>query len=310
MDFMELNYNMTLEEFAEEIKLVIPNYLIDINIETINVEKVVKNNGIEMTGLVILESGQNAGPNIYLEYFYHMYQTGRSLDDVCFDIANEYREACKVMGGLDLVDFAKSENLYVKLVNYDTNKDMLSKAVFEKNMDMAFVVRLKCNEKTEGLCSTILDYKLLESMDLTYDEAIKIAKENTLKNWPTKIVPMSELIGGSLFENQEEPIEMYVLTNSIGLNGAASIMDIDTITDYFGDKDMYILPSSIHELILTSDNGRGENNMSNLIKFVNKFVVSRDEVLSNNIYKYIGKDKTIVQCTGLDRSKDNPERSI
>lgn len=304
MNFMELNYNMTLEEFAEEIKLVIPNYLLDINIETINVEKVVKNNGIEMTGLVILESGQNAGPNIYLEYFYHMYQTGRSLDDVCFDIANEYREACKVMGGLDLVDFAKSENLYVKLVNYDANKDILSKSVFEKNMDMAFMVRLKCNENADGLCSTVLDYKLLEQLDLTYDEAIKIAKENTLNNWPTKIVPMSEILGSELFEN------MYLLTNSSGINGAAAIMDIDTINDYFGENDMYIIPSSIHEVILIPDIGKGENQLSNLVKHVNKFVVSRDEVLSSNIYKYNGKDKTIVQCTGLDRSKDNPERDM
>ena len=304
MNFMELNYNMTLEEFAEEIKLVIPNYLLDINIETINVEKVVKNNGIEMTGLVILESGQNAGPNIYLEYFYHMYQTGRSLDDVCFDIANEYREACKVMGGLDLVDFAKSETLYVKLVNYDANKDILSKSVFEKNMDMAFMVRLKCNENADGLCSTVLDYKLLEQLDLTYDEAIKIAKENTLNNWPTKIVPMSEILGSELFEN------MYLLTNSSGINGAAAIMDIDTINDYFGENDMYIIPSSIHEVILIPDIGKGENQLSNLVKHVNKFVVSRDEVLSSNIYKYNGKDKTIVQCTGLDRSKDNPERDM
>ena len=233
-----------------------------------------------------------------------MYQTGRSLDDVCFDIANEYREACKVMGGLDLVDFAKSENLYVKLVNYDANKDILSKSVFEKNMDMAFMVRLKCNENADGLCSTVLDYKLLEQLDLTYDEAIKIAKENTLNNWPTKIVPMSEILGSELFEN------MYLLTNSSGINGAAAIMDIDTINDYFGENDMYIIPSSIHEVILIPDIGKGENQLSNLVKHVNKFVVSRDEVLSSNIYKYNGKDKTIVQCTGLDRSKDNPERDM
>ncbi len=310
MNFMELNYNMSFEEFAEEIRLEIPNYLLDVNIESVRIEKVTKNNGVELTGLVILEEGANAAPNIYLQHFYYMYQAGKSLDDICLSIANDYREAYKVMGNMDLVDFARSENLYVKLVNYDANKDILSKSVFEKNMDMAFMVRLKCNENADGLCSTVLDYKLLEQMDLTYDEAIKIAKENTLNSWPTKIVPMSEIIGSELFENLEEPIEMYVLTNSVGINGAAAIMDIDTINDYFGEKDMYIIPSSIHEIILIPDIGKGEEQLSNLVKHVNKFVVSRDEVLSSNIYKYNGKDKTIVQCTGLDRSKDNPERDM
>lgn len=309
MEYMGFDQEMSLEEFAEEMKNEIPNYLMDINIESIKIDKVNKNNGVALIGMVIVEQGENIAPNIYLERYYQMYKNGVVLDEICNNIANDYRNAVKSIPDLDIDRIISRENLYVKLVNYDANKNIMAHSIFEKHMDMALMVRVMCSETENGLCSTALDFKSLDKLGLTYDEAIQVAKENTLMKWPTRIVPMTEMIDIPS-EIVSDKFEMYVVTNSTGINGATSIIDMDTIKDYFGDRDMYILPSSIHECIFIPDIGKGEEQLAGLVKEVNKFIVSREEKLSNNVYKYDGKEKTIIQCTGLDKSKDNPERDM
>lgn len=309
MEYMGFE-KMSLEEFAQEVREGIANYLLDRNIESIRVEKVTKNNGVELTGIVILEQGENAAPNLYMNSYYNMYQKGSPMEEILKSIAADYRDATAKIPDLEMSHILTKENLFVKLVNYEANKNTMAHRVFEKYMDMAFVVRLKCEETENGLCSTALDLKLLGQLGISYDEAIKVAKENTIKQWPTKIVPMTEILGMELDEDIPEDCQMFVVTNSTGINGATALIDTETISAYFGDKDMYMIPSSIHEVIFTSYREGDDRKLSALVKEVNSFVVSKEEKLSDNVYKYDGQEKTIIQCTGLDKSKNNPERDM
>ena len=53
-----------------------------------------------------------------------------------------------------------------------------------------------------------------------------------------------------------------------------------------GDE-FYILPSSIHELILVRDTvGMDANSLRDMVREVNSTQVASDEVLSNSIYHY------------------------
>ena len=57
---------------------------------TITVTKVLKNNDISLTGVVIMEESDSISPTIYLEEPYRQYQGGASLEEIVEDITAVY----------------------------------------------------------------------------------------------------------------------------------------------------------------------------------------------------------------------------
>lgn len=89
---------------------------------TIFTNNIRKNNGIELTGIIMKGKESNASPTIYIDDFYEKYQKGVSLEkiaDAIFDIFQ--RSRCK--GAFDIsgfVDYEKArKNIAFKLVNYE-----------------------------------------------------------------------------------------------------------------------------------------------------------------------------------------------
>lgn len=83
---------------------------------------------------------------------------------------------------------------------------------------------------------------------------------------------------------------MYVLSNSIGLYGATTMIYIDVIKKFADTMgaDLYILPSSLHEIILVLDYGcsyRGFE-LQRMVNDVNRTVLQNDDILSDSVYKY------------------------
>lgn len=48
----------------------------------VSINHVIKNNGCELDGLVIMEEGKHISPTIYLNGFYKQYQNGRTVEDI------------------------------------------------------------------------------------------------------------------------------------------------------------------------------------------------------------------------------------
>ena len=89
---------------------------------------------------------------------------------------------------------------------------------------------------------------------------------------------------------------MYVLTNQNKLNGASCIL-YEHLLELFADRlgaDLYILPSSVHEVILipaTSDTSFAE--LSRMVKEVNETQVSPEEILSDHVYYFSRNSRSI-----------------
>ena len=83
--------------------------------------------------------------------------------------------------------------------------------------------------------------------------------------------------------------QIYVATNKEGVNGASVILYPNLLRD-FGIKigeSFYILPSSIHEVILVPESlGAQAQVLIEMVKDVNRIAVAEDEVLSDNVYLY------------------------
>ena len=88
---------------------------------------------------------------------------------------------------------------------------------------------------------------------------------------------------------REAEVPMYVLSNKQRLYGASAIVftDIlDNICDQFG-RDIFILPSSMHELILIPTMTKsGAENLLAIVKEINEMEVLRKDFLADSVYYF------------------------
>ncbi len=144
------------------------------------------------------------------------------------------------------------------------------------------------------------------------DEDFKEAIASLEESGETKMVPLgavvSKLMGGDTAfpENrfntnlsQDEQDEIYVLTYGDGRFGA-SVLASDQIMSKAAKQlggNIYILPSSVHELLVISKNSSMAQDVKSLaetVREVNSSVVAAEDFLSDNVYEYTDKGLAIV----------------
>ena len=93
----------------------------------------------------------------------------------------------------------------------------------------------------------------------------------------------------------DSSIDMYVLTNSIRNNGAVCITYPGVLKNFAEEKDsdLYIIPSSIHEVILIPGTQWPKSQINRMIKEVNLNELDPVEILSDHVYVYKREDEEI-----------------
>lgn len=96
------------------------------------------------------------------------------------------------------------------------------------------------------------------------------------------------------FSNDTMP--MYVLTNASKVNGSG-ILARDGVLDKIGEllgKNFYVLPSSIHEVLIVPDNGDMQaKELESMVKEVNATQVAPADLLSDKVQYYDRAAKTL-----------------
>ena len=89
---------------------------------------------------------------------------------------------------------------------------------------------------------------------------------------------------------------MYVLGNERKLFGAAVMLYdglLEKMSEIIGG-DFYLLPSSLHELILIPDEGREKGgDLWKMVCEINETQVEPEDVLTDSVYYYSGKNKRL-----------------
>ena len=150
-------------------------------------------------------------------------------------------------------------------------------------------------EIEDGNATALIYNSNIKNWNIKEDELYRTAVSNTPKLLPVKIYEMSELIKyvdtaeGRYSLDDPWCSNLYVLTNKSRINGAAGIM-YEGVLKKLADKlesDMYILPSSIHEvIILPKSTMFNKEELMAMVRDVNTEGVSKDEVLSYTVYEY------------------------
>lgn len=292
-----------LDEFVEQVKNEIGYRYKD---STVKISKVTKNNGIVLNGLMIMKD-VNISPTIYLEYFYSQYKAGKGINEVIDEIVECY-EKNKIQSDVDMSFFFEyekvKERITFKLVNYEKNRELLKHIPHFRYLDLAIIFHYVL-ENSE--ISTILIYNTyMEKWKITKNQLYDIALVNTPQIFKYQITPIDIAIREMLEQLSLDVIleeclmpmslPMFSITNHCYVYGANCILYPNLLKEFAEQvrHDLYIIPSSIHEVLLIPDfNEISREEIMEIIKDVNDNQVSDDEVLSYKVYRYSRKDNKV-----------------
>lgn len=296
---------MEYKEFVEYIKMN-AGYIAGEG-GNITINHVIKNNGCEMDGLVIMEKGKDIAPTIYLDSFYELYTNGENIKNIIRQIELIYEQnKNNVTFDVNILkhfDTIKDKIVY-KVVNYRSNEKLLEQVPHKRILDLAVVFYCLLDNEYGRSATALIYNNNLKNWNVTIDDVYKAALKNTPDLLHSKISSMAALFekcgvnvdGEEVDLKDYVPSDMYVLTNESKLNGAACILYENVLYD-FAQKlgaDLYILPSSVHEVILLPKLSMFEKDeLVNMVKEVNTEGVVIDEVLSDHVYEYNRTERLI-----------------
>lgn len=261
----------------------------------INLQTVQKVNGVILRGITIVGKKGNIMPALYLDKFYQEYEEGSTFEEVVDLFLREY-ESAAVEEDFDIQFFTEYEKvkprLGFKLLHYEMNKDLLFQIPHKRYLDLAIVCYCDIKDKRIGHGSILIRNEHMEVWEIGAEQLVSDAMENMPRLYPADFINMAAV----LRELYKDPasllnftLPMFVLTNKERLNGAASLLyegQMEKIGRFL-KEDYYILPSSIHEvIILPKSKGTDENYLSRLVDEINHEQLAREEILSNHAYLY------------------------
>lgn len=268
---------------------------------TVQVNDVRKNNNTRLRGMIVLREGQNASPTIYLNSFYEMLEDGMDLDSVVKKILEVYVRSLP-QSKVDMEFFKDFElvkdRIVYRLINREKNKDLLADIPHVDFLDLAICFYYIYYHPEIGEGAILIHNSHLEMWNVGVGMLMPYADRNTPQLMPAQLCTMDEALQGTLDEEQLEELRqfqrksgryMYVLTNVRRCFGAAAILYPGMLATAANRlrSNFYILPSSIHEMLLICDDGKSDSeSLNKMIADINRNQLKREDVLSDYAYYY------------------------
>lgn len=275
----------------------------------LSVSDIIKNNDTHLDGLTILTPEHNLSPTVYLNHYYRQYRDGRALSDIVEDILAIFQEH-RMNGPVDVSFFTDYERvkprIAYKLVNYARNRELLTQVPHRRFLDLAIVFYYLLESGSSGTATILIRNQHLSYWNISADELYPLALANTPKLLSCELRSMADILT-ELFPQEASAMlkeaagsgwTMYVLTNQHRLNGAIGILYPHLLKDFANriGSDLYILPSSIHEVLLIPASGSiSGSELSAMVQEVNDSHLSPEEVLSDHVYFFSRKDGRVTQ---------------
>lgn len=311
---------LDIREFIEEMKSEVMSRLPDDVTGDILVDdvEVVKMNDQKLHGLTFKMPGVDAAPTLYVDEMYEAYKDGADLGYLATEMADMYSASRNAVAPpeVDLSYDNVKDKLTVRLLEKKRNHEFLSTMPYVSvGHGLAVIADINMGEDRGGDWRIAINNGVLESLGVDKESLFSDAMSNAKIYDPASLVDMSSALFSpekvNLLE-REEPIApediggMYVLTNSTGSLGAAALFypDVKEKAAEILGGDYYILPSSVHEVILVpASAGINEKELCDMVKQANRTVVDERDILSDDVYHYSRDERR------LDKVSAEPARA-
>lgn len=286
-----MDFETFMNEMIKEMRDRFPDF-------DISKQEVSKLQGESYTGMAVRPENSEIGVTLNLQDFYEALGFGMFLEDVMDSIERSVVSAVRHMPHYDarvLEDYDRMKDaLTVDLVPVAGNEEKLAQIPHKNVEDMALVYRFEEESSVYGSASILVTNEMLTVYDITADQLHEDAMKAAVQNRPAKLHNMNDVMRDMMGDMSglfpmNEPSPLWVATVEGGQNGAGVIQYpgfLDQAAEALGG-DFYVLPSSVHEVLLVADNGSMElGYLEEMVRSVNETEVSPAERLSNNVYHY------------------------
>ncbi|MCH4190798.1 MAG: DUF5688 family protein [Butyrivibrio sp.] len=295
---------MTFNEFSKEVINNLQEYAGSTG--QISMREITKNNGLVLHGITWTNAEMNCSPTVYLDGFYEKYREGMEMSEIMMKLIETF-ESYTPQQKIDMSFFTDytqvKDKIIFKLIGYEQNQEMLTDMPHIRYQNLAVVFYCTVEPQVrDGI--VMIHNNHLKIWNVDAQELYETALRNSPKLCPASITGLRETVGEIMGEGNIAPgkDEMKVLTNRGKMFGAACILYpglLQEIADGIGEN-LFILPSSIHEVILLSDTEEAMHSGESLlevVKDVNRSVVDREDILADSVYYFDRSAGTLRICS-------------
>ena len=247
---------------------------------SVGIHRAMKNNGIVEERIAITRKGCKAAPLVDLQPYFQQYQSGQGFDECISNILEGCRSCGKDMESLQeaaqgMRDWENVKgSVFPFLLSRERNRELLGSVAYEEYLDLA---------TWWGISLVPVRAMPLENMG----------------NAGTGLIHLGIFVGEMAGEPPMEVdggFPMAVLSNKGKMYGAAGMRDTGVLDSYAKavGGDLYILPSSLHEVILLPAlGGYVAEQLKAMVSDINSECVPTEDCLSDSVYYYSCSDKTV-----------------
>ena len=200
--------------------------------------------------------------------------------------------------------FSNQDNFTFRMMAVEGNEEMLKGTIYTQILDLAAVLVtvpkppvLRSGNKLPVM-SVCVNEQMLKELELTKTDAINIA----IKNMETEGTHLS-----TIYSSIDEEIKrlmpipegitpiiddvppLHIVTNELRYLGANAIMNKHVLDRYYSKLgNIYILPSSRHEILICPESIAELNMVKDMVKGINCTEVKEVDKLTDTVYLYDG----------------------
>ncbi len=286
------------KKILEEMEKMYP----DAKVEIVDIKKT----NVTYRGLTIREEGSMVSPSINLNDLRERYESGMSIEQIISSVDSIYQEH---KGDMSVVPEMTRENFLahttLKLINREKNPEKLEDTPYMEWADL-IAIPVYVQNGPDGVSTIVETKSLLANLGITPEEAL----ETGMKAVVPKVSNLQDVLFAMMqdehFDAQElsdvidatDPNMLYLITNQNKFYGAAAVLQTDKLSEICDllDDDIYIIPSSIHEVLLIAAADHDPEFLCKMVHEVNSECVRADEILSENVYLFDREQKQVKTC--------------
>ena len=276
----------------------------------IGIEKVRKNNGYSYDGIVVKTNGSHLCESVLpCQLYEKALEYGVMTIENILDEMEERIKVKPVVNMLQLLDYEQiKDNLCIRVINYERNKDILVDVPHQKYLDLAVVCYILIPLPNEGMQARMLvNNALLELWNIGESKLMRTAIYNTFHIVRVRIRKMGDVIaaiakreGMEVPEQKPDITDKYIYVADLENGGGAACILMKEVFKELAERngcDLYIIPSSVYELIVIlkmDDKHDDSAYIREMVQEINQTAVEEEDVLSDHVYLYQRETNEIV----------------
>ena len=280
---------MTYDEFKEKLLGEIGERLGEPAVKIITVTK---NNNVQKEAVTLSDCEAELNPVVYLDDLYKECMVGKEILE-CVDQILELSHGTPEFDSRQLFDSWEEakDRIELDLAITKWNEGLFTDTPHKEFLDLTVYCRLVFAKDETGIASAVVKESMLVRWGISEQDMWEAASSN-LKKAAYQFMNLRSLIGKSAkaAEIKEcRSASMCVLTNPVMYYGAAGILRTDLLEKLaqLKETDLYILPSSVHEVIvLPALDCWDVDELRQMVKSVNACSVDKMDWLSDEVYYY------------------------